>query len=105
MKVWARNPTRGADFADDLPFFQLLPQYNIDIAQVRKHGYQPLAMINVHQFSAEKEIAQLDYFSGTWSDYRGTFFSRKIHPAMWTSGLPVEYSSAPEASSVYTLDR
>ena len=29
MEVWARNPTRGADFTDDLPFFQLLPQYNI----------------------------------------------------------------------------
>ena len=29
MKVWARNPTRGTDFADDLLFFQLLPMYVI----------------------------------------------------------------------------
>jgi hypothetical protein len=32
MKVWPRNPTGGADFADDLSFFQMLTQYNIDIA-------------------------------------------------------------------------
>jgi hypothetical protein len=52
-------------------------------------------MIDVHQLTAEKEVALLDYFSGTWSDYRGAFFSCKIYPAMWTPGLPVEYSSAP----------
>jgi hypothetical protein len=31
MKVWARNPTRGAGFADDLPFFQLLPNTTAEI--------------------------------------------------------------------------
>jgi hypothetical protein len=92
------HSTGGTYLADDLAFFNSLPQLDVDFAQMGKHADHSLPVIDVDQVSAKEKITELYHpATGRGSD-RYTFVGGDIHATMGAPGLAVEYTAAPETA-------
>ena len=105
MQVWAGDSTSSAYFANHLTFFNAFSRAYVDFAEMGEHGNQALAVVDVNQIAAEKEITHLDHGAGTGRYYRGAAFGCEIHAAMWSARLAIEHAATSETTGANAANR
>ena len=68
VQVWARDPARRADGAEDVAGRNFLSLLNCGFAQVTIHCYESLSMVDDYRIAVKKVVAGSSDDPGPWRD-------------------------------------